>query len=231
MAQQGRAIRTRQLIVEAAAEVFDERGYEAATIMEVFERAGVTKGALYHHFQSKEELAREVLAKAVTTEGVRPQDLKLQEVVDILLLMAYRLPREPVLSAALRLAVDLPSRRLLGTRWPDWSALLAGLLAEAQERGEVHQHLNEAEAARILVCAWTGVRVVSEGLPGDYDLPHEVSLLLQMLLPSLAPSAVLARLEVSAERAARLHLEMTVDLPGTADVTGEAPRAAVPAGR
>ncbi|MFJ7272326.1 ScbR family autoregulator-binding transcription factor [Streptomyces sp. NPDC099050] len=205
MAQQERAIRTRRYILEAAAEMFDERGYESTTIAEILERADVTKGALYFHFPSKGDLARAVLAAAVTTDGVRPQELKLQEMVDTLLLLAYRLPREPMLSAALRIAVDPQSRLQFGTAWPDWAGLLAGFLRDAKGRGEVLPHVNEADTARMIVSTWTGVRVVTEGLPGRYDLADEVALLLELLLPAIATPTVLARLEISAARAAHLH--------------------------
>ncbi|MEK8143998.1 helix-turn-helix domain-containing protein [Streptomyces sp. M10(2022)] len=106
MAIQQRAIRTRRIFLEAAAEVFDEHGYDAATIATILERAGLTRGALYFHFTSKEELARGVLKEAVTVDGLTPQAFKLQEWVDIALLLAYRLPREPLLSASIRLSVD-----------------------------------------------------------------------------------------------------------------------------
>ncbi|MER5256137.1 MULTISPECIES: ScbR family autoregulator-binding transcription factor [unclassified Streptomyces] len=208
MARQERAVRTRRAILEAAAAVFDERGYEAATVSEILERAEVTKGALYFHFSSKSDLARGVLDDAVTTEGVRPNRLKLQELVDVLLLLAYRLPREPMLSAALRMSVDLEARRLFGTRWQDWTELLAGLLGEARERGEVHAHVDATETARILVCAWTGTSVVCEGLPDDYDLTVEVAKLFQLVLPAIAAPLVLAKLEVSVERAVALYADM-----------------------
>lgn len=58
MARQERAIRTRRALLVAAAEVFDEVGYEAATISDVLKKSGMTKGALYFHFTSKEELAQ-----------------------------------------------------------------------------------------------------------------------------------------------------------------------------
>ncbi|MFD6414028.1 TetR family transcriptional regulator, partial [Nocardia asteroides] len=51
--KQDRAIRTRRNILEAAAKIFEERGYQAATIAEILGAAGVTKGALYFHFSSK----------------------------------------------------------------------------------------------------------------------------------------------------------------------------------
>ena len=57
MALQERAIRTRRNILVAAADVFADVGYEAATISEILQRANVTKGALYFHFASKEVLA------------------------------------------------------------------------------------------------------------------------------------------------------------------------------
>ncbi|MGJ3560236.1 TetR family transcriptional regulator [Streptomyces sp. INA 01156] len=40
MARQERAIRTRRTILDAAAAVFDERGYTSATIGEILDRAG-----------------------------------------------------------------------------------------------------------------------------------------------------------------------------------------------
>jgi AcrR family transcriptional regulator len=218
--RQSRALRTRFAILEAAADVFGERGYEGATITEVYERASMTKGALYFHFRSKEELARAILEVAVTTEGIQPQELKFQEVVDILLVMAYRLPREPMLSAALRLSVDVPSRLLFGTRWPAWSELLAGLVTEARERGEALPYIDAQEVGRTLTSAWTGVRVVTEGLPHEYDLTEEVARLLRMLLPGLVVPAVLARLDVSAKRAESLCEQLPPR--GPEDVEGDA---------
>ena len=46
----------RDAIVAAAVACFYERGYDASSVQEVVERAGVTKGAFYHHFSSKDEL-------------------------------------------------------------------------------------------------------------------------------------------------------------------------------
>lgn len=46
----------RQLIIEAALEVFAERGYHAASLGEIARRAGVTKPVLYDHFSSKRDL-------------------------------------------------------------------------------------------------------------------------------------------------------------------------------
>jgi len=47
---------TREHLLAAAAEVFAEHGYHGATIDQVAERAGFTKGAVYSNFASKEDL-------------------------------------------------------------------------------------------------------------------------------------------------------------------------------
>ncbi|TQK71985.1 TetR/AcrR family transcriptional regulator [Nocardioides sp. SLBN-35] len=49
-------------IMEVAAAMFAERGIGATTVREIGESAGVLSGSLYHHFSSKDEIVREVLA-------------------------------------------------------------------------------------------------------------------------------------------------------------------------
>lgn len=51
-----RTSRRRDDILLAAAEVFVERGFDAATTREIGERAGLLSGSLYHHFETKEEM-------------------------------------------------------------------------------------------------------------------------------------------------------------------------------
>ncbi|MFI8008438.1 ScbR family autoregulator-binding transcription factor [Streptomyces sp. NPDC086010] len=204
MVKQQRAIRTRRVFLEAAAEVFDEHGYDAATISAILERAGLTRGALYFHFTSKEELARGVLEEAVTSDGVVPQAFKLQEWVDTALLLAYRLPREPLLSASIRLSVDMRARAMFGTRWPDWIAYGADLLTEGKARGELLPDVDPVAASRLLVGAWTGVQVVRESTAEPLDLVREISSLFEMVLPNIAVPGVLSRLDTSPHRAERL---------------------------
>ncbi|MGW3472791.1 TetR/AcrR family transcriptional regulator [Saccharopolyspora sp. NPDC000995] len=52
----------RQALVEIAAELFAERGFKATTVREIGEAAGVLSGSLYHHFDSKETIADEILS-------------------------------------------------------------------------------------------------------------------------------------------------------------------------
>jgi TetR/AcrR family transcriptional regulator, cholesterol catabolism regulator len=56
-------------ILEAAAGVFVERGFDAATTREIGQRAGVLSGSLYHHFATKEEMLF-ALVRDVHTESL-----------------------------------------------------------------------------------------------------------------------------------------------------------------
>jgi AcrR family transcriptional regulator len=57
-AERGEA--TRAALMEAARELFSERGYSAVGTNEIVQRAGTTRGAMYHHFPDKRELFRAV---------------------------------------------------------------------------------------------------------------------------------------------------------------------------
>lgn len=52
----------RQALVGIAAELFAERGFKATTVREIGDAAGVLSGSLYHHFDSKETIADEILS-------------------------------------------------------------------------------------------------------------------------------------------------------------------------
>jgi TetR/AcrR family transcriptional regulator, cholesterol catabolism regulator len=52
---------TRQRLVATAARLFAERGYEATSIEEILQELQVSRGALYHHFDSKEALLFEIM--------------------------------------------------------------------------------------------------------------------------------------------------------------------------
>jgi AcrR family transcriptional regulator len=60
------AVQTRARIVESARRLFNRRGFEQVTIDQIMAAAGLTRGAFYHHFHSKNELYAAAVASFVT---------------------------------------------------------------------------------------------------------------------------------------------------------------------
>lgn len=60
------AVQTRGRIVESARRLFNRHGFEQVTIDQIMAAAGLTRGAFYHHFQSKNELYAAAVASFVT---------------------------------------------------------------------------------------------------------------------------------------------------------------------
>ncbi len=69
VSQAERRARTRRLILDAARSRFASEGFEATSISEILDDAGVSRGALYHHFASKEDVFAAVYTE-VSTDAV-----------------------------------------------------------------------------------------------------------------------------------------------------------------
>jgi AcrR family transcriptional regulator len=72
---------TRHLLLSVARELFTERGYTATSIEDIIQRAGVARGALYHHFSGKDALFRSVYdaVQADAVAGVMAAALAVHE--------------------------------------------------------------------------------------------------------------------------------------------------------
>ncbi|MFD5029109.1 ScbR family autoregulator-binding transcription factor [Streptomyces sp. NPDC058220] len=206
MATQERAIRTRLAILEAAGAVFDEYGYASTTLTMVLERAQVTKGALYFHFQSKEALAQAVLDEQVQLGAVPPQACKLQEVIDMTFAVAHRLLENALLRGSVRLTVDQgapPGVDHSGPfrQWPDHLVLL---MEQAREQGELLPSVQPRDTAELLVGAFAGIQLMSRALTRREDLGRRVSLLWGHILPSIAVPGLIPSIDTAPDRGARV---------------------------
>jgi AcrR family transcriptional regulator len=211
LAKQDRAIRTRQTILKAAAKVFEERGYQAATISEILTVAGVTKGALYFHFQSKEDLAQGVLGEQDQRLTVPRRMCRTQELVDIVLLHAYRLQTEPMVRAGVRLSLDQYAHGLDRTGpFLRWSQVLGELLHGARDQGELLPHAVPSETAEVLVGSFAGIQAMSQAISDYQDLCERVSALLRHLLPTVVLPSVLVSVDLSRARGSAVMAELKV---------------------
>ncbi|MDX3850022.1 ScbR family autoregulator-binding transcription factor [Streptomyces sp. AK02-01A] len=206
MATQERAIRTRLAILEAAGAVFDEYGYASTTLTMVLERAQVTKGALYFHFQSKEALAQAVLDEQVQLGSVPPQACKLQEVIDITFAVAHRLLENALLRGSVRLTVDQGAPPGVDHSGPfrQWPEHLIALMEQAREQGELLPSVQPRDTVELLVGAFAGIQLMSRALTHREDLGRRVSLLWEHILPSIAVPGLMSGIDTAPDRGARV---------------------------
>ncbi|MEE1815501.1 ScbR family autoregulator-binding transcription factor [Streptomyces sp. NPDC004288] len=208
MAQQARAIKTRRAILESAATVFAERGYERTTIGEILVRAGVTKGALYFHFTSKEDLALGVLNAQMLDEPMTPQAIKLQELADQAFLLAHRLQHDALVRASVALTLDSGAVSVdRAAPFRAWVDQASEIMTVAKSRGELLVHVDVTDTAELFAGAYAGIQTMSQIMCDRNDLLHRVAVLLQCLLPSICTPALLTGLDLTEGRARQLAVE------------------------
>jgi AcrR family transcriptional regulator len=200
--KQERAVQTRESLLRAAAEVFDEFGYSGASINRILKRAGLTAGALYFHFDSKEDLARAVMNSQPETIVPWLDSRGLQRLVDLTLNWARRLQVDPLLRAGVRLTNEQTSFGLQdASPYQQWVEIMAECLRDAHERGELQAGVEPGEVAAFVVEACTGMQMFSAVVSGRQDLMERVTRMWRLLLPGIAVPAIVARTELGAERA------------------------------
>jgi AcrR family transcriptional regulator len=198
MAQQERGKKSRRSILEAAALVFDERGYDAASTNEILARTGLTRGSMYHHFRSKEAIALALLEAHAEALEVREHPVKVQSVIDLTQAFAAQLQHDPVLRASLRLTIeqtslDCPPR----TAYEQSSRTILDLLGQAEAQGEILPGTDLREATATIVGSFTGLQIMSQAYSGRDDLPQRITGFWRFLLPGLVTPGLIGRLRIT----------------------------------
>ncbi|MFF5448490.1 ScbR family autoregulator-binding transcription factor [Streptomyces sp. NPDC012888] len=190
-ARQERAEITRQAILDGAALAFDANGFGGTSLSDVVRHAGVTKGALYFHFQSKEALARTLMDEQFqVAEGLDALPSPgLQTVIDLTHHMAHGLRTHARIRAGIRLVIEFGS-----FTDPDpapynaWIDTCRSCLAPAQARGDLRPELDVDDLSTFLVGSFTGIQVTSHVRTGRDDLHSRIVDLWNFLLPTLVPA-------------------------------------------
>jgi AcrR family transcriptional regulator len=198
LARQDRAERTRNAILDAAAAVFDERGFVGASLSEILAKAGVTKGALYFHFSSKEELAMALVDEQWRTGGLPLVDLddaSLQTVIDISHAFAQNIRHNVRARACNRLVLEANFSRPTAEVYERWIRLLTDILSKAKERGDLRTEWEPALVADWVAATFLGIQSQSEVFSGMTDLHDRLTVLWRIALPGLAPPRRVSRFQ------------------------------------
>ncbi|OLF17802.1 ScbR family autoregulator-binding transcription factor [Actinophytocola xanthii] len=194
MARQDRAERTRNAILDAAAEVFDERGFDGASLSDILARAGVTKGALYFHFSSKEDLARALVSEqwgAIDTP--LSEEAGLQDVIDMSHALAHSMWTNVRVRAGNRLVIEANFASPEAAVYERWIDIVDELLVKAKRRGDLRQEWDTRDVANWVSATFMGVQTQSAVLTGRDDVHERLTIMWRIALPGLVPPRRVAR--------------------------------------
>jgi TetR/AcrR family transcriptional regulator, transcriptional repressor for nem operon len=159
---------TRERLLQAAFREIHRSGFQSAGIDTILAATNVTKGALYHHFESKEALGHAVVEEKIATltrdRWLQPMQSE-GEAIDILIGIVRGLPTRPadvrhscpLLNLAQEMSpLDEQFRKRLERIFLAWQEGVATLLRKGQSQGTVRRDLNPDETASFLVAMIEG---------------------------------------------------------------------------
>jgi AcrR family transcriptional regulator len=144
-------------VLRAAVEVFNERGYDGASMEDLSRRLGIAKSGIYHHVSGKEELLRMALDRALdglweAAERARSLDAPAIERLEALVRGAVAVLESqlPYVTLLLRVRGNTEVERAALARRRSFDALVASLVAEAERDGDIRADIDPRLTARLL---------------------------------------------------------------------------------
>jgi AcrR family transcriptional regulator len=187
--KQDRALRTRRLLLTAAAEAFADKGFPGVTILDIAELAEMTKGAVYFHFANKEAVALaladefyERLTELV--ESARQgSGSPLDAVRSILTRTATAFRDDKVIQAGARLQVEQEFiEAALPVPYTGFTSTLTEVLTQAHGAGQLRPDCVPEALGRVLTSAFFGAQHISWVLHDRKDLPERIHEVLETTL-------------------------------------------------
>lgn len=169
---------TRHLILSAAGAEFARHGYSGAGLGAIVSRAGLTKGALFHHFPDKQSLALAWIAgdlsDAIRALWITPLDGldSLNALQTFSRTRCLELQPGDATSSLVSLAAETAAAEpLLGEAFQEvfslWQDAFAALLERGKAAAWIHHSIQPAVEAAILVSSFSGLSVTTKGNPDE----------------------------------------------------------------
>jgi AcrR family transcriptional regulator len=144
-------------VLRVAVELFNERGYDGASMDDLSKRLGIAKSAIYHHVSGKEELLRLALDRALdgwSEAAERARALDAPAVIRLEMLVrgtvAVLESQLPYVTLLLRVRGNTPVERAALARRRSFDRLVASLVDEAERDGDIRADIDSKITARLL---------------------------------------------------------------------------------
>jgi AcrR family transcriptional regulator len=193
MVRQARSEATRQRIVNAAVELFSEVGYQATGLGDIIERAQLTKGALYYHFDSKEALATAIIEEGadIALRAFRsisdPSSPALENMIHGIFVVADLTTSDKMVRTGTQLLKAFGEFNAATAL--THGHLLSEMVAQARQaiaEGDLRDALDPETVGEVIVGAMLGAELISNAASGGADLVDRVARIWTLLLPAIA---------------------------------------------
>lgn len=219
MARQARSEATRRKILDAAVQLFSEAGFAATGLGDIIERAELTKGALYYHFESKESLASEIVEESahIVSETFSTicgsSSPAMENVIHSSFAVAGIMVTDPMVRTGTQLARALGEFNPAVTRfYRDALGLVAKQLAEARADGDLRTELPPDAVAETLLSAYLGAELLTSPSGDRSDLIGRLQRIWDIVLPAIAEQDALPFLKEYLSREGLRHRQTTLTL-------------------
>jgi len=191
MKQELKSAQTKQLILEEAFHLFHRKGFQSTSLDKVLAATRLTKGAFYHHFQNKHELALEVIStkvKAWLYEGLiaplyeQEEPIKLLKQVFTQRLNAFSWEIKQIGCPVNNLMNEIGDKeaayqRALRQIMEEWKAALINLLEKGKKSGSLNAEIDSESVAVYLMAAYEGVKGIRKLYNDDQVLEQYLTAL------------------------------------------------------
>lgn len=192
----GKGESTRQRIIEQAAPLFNQRGFEGCSMQDVLEATGLEKGGVYRHFESKEELAVEVFRYAwgravkMRWEGLD----KVDGSVEKLRYFVRRFVDTPGPIAGgcplMNTAIEADDgnevlRGLVHAGIKDWKKRLCVIVEKGIRAGEIRSGVEARQIANSIIAALEGALMISR-MEGNRTAVRDAAVTLELMLDGIS---------------------------------------------
>jgi AcrR family transcriptional regulator len=186
--RQEKALETKNRIYAAAIELMDREGFENITIADISEKAGVSVGAFYHHFESKNDILAEIFHQAdeyFSTQVI--SGLKRDSIPEQIVEYFDHYARFNVASGVeMTQQLFNPKIKFFIEEGRPMLTILQDLIRRGQERKEIRADEGPEEIARFLFVMARGVVFEWSLYDGSYDLEATMHKYVERLVSTLS---------------------------------------------
>jgi AcrR family transcriptional regulator len=170
---QARAEATRRRIIDSAVDLFDESGYGETGLADVLQRAGVSKGAFYYHFDSKEAVASAIIEEyrrrvnEAVDDRTDPSAPPLERVILASFTAAFLVNADKTVRIGNELLQALGQVSSIASRvYQEWTESFVNTLSKAIETVGLRDGVDAVEAAEAMWAGLLGCHLLSSAI-GD----------------------------------------------------------------